>query len=415
MPSDDDAFADALTDGFARALRGAAELAPEPVHHALAAQAEQRGRRRRRNRRAVLASCLAVLVLAGAGAFAAVRGGTSGPVGPVGPPGPALPTMSDQELSALYTELLPKGTVTGFTGRSRGAADPHQTGTTLLFDDGAGASIVMFSAQRTDFKPEVSAVCMDPTVMPQDSCDRTVRPDGSVLVIDKLRSLHPENGREWRVTWAAPDGRRIEFIEYNGQPATANRPNPPLDAAQLTALVTSPAWDRIFATLRPADGTPGPAAGLTPAPTATTPAGPGLLAKLVPLLPAGAEVQSQDPEHGALIVALEGRTSRLVVSADPPSQRGRDELAGMDGELPTPLEVREKRPDGTVVVTNRFGDGKTATDPVLHWLAAVHYPDGSQVQISEGNGENSYTYRPGDPALDTDRLKAIVTDPAWHR
>ncbi|MEU4116686.1 hypothetical protein AB0F71_19595 [Kitasatospora sp. NPDC028055] len=420
MPSDDDAFADALTDGFARALRGAAELAPEPVHHTLAAQAEQRGRRRRRNRRAALASGLAVLVLAGAGGFAAVRGGSFAAVGPAGPPGPALPRMSAQELTALYTGLLPKGTVTDFTASSMGKIDPHQTGSTLMFDDGAGASIVMFTVERTNLAPEAGAVCMDPFQTPQDSCDRKVRPDGSVLVIDKLRSEHTENGREWRVTWAAPDGRRVKFTEYNGQPARANRPNPPLDDAQLTALVTDPAWDRVFATLRPADGAPRPAAVPTPAasaatPSATVPTGPDLLAKLVPLLPAGAEVKGQDPAHAALTVSFQGRTSLLMVSAEPPSQRGRDELAGMDGNPPTPLEVREKRPDGTVVVTNRFGNGKTATDPVLHWVAAVHYPDGSQVQISEGNGENAYTYRPGDPALDTDRLKALVTDPVWRR
>ncbi|MER7671436.1 hypothetical protein ABTY61_23640 [Kitasatospora sp. NPDC096128] len=419
MPSDDDEFADAFADGFARALRGAAELAPEPVRHTLTAQAEQRGRRRRRNRRAVLASGLAVLVLAGAGGFAAVRGGTFGavgPVGPVGPPTPARPTMSAQELTALYTSLLPKGTVTDFVAGSIRKIDPHRTGTTLLFDDGAGASTVEFGAERTNLAPDAGAVCMDPFQMPQDSCARTVRPDGSALVIDKLRSQHPENGREWRVTWAAPDGRRVTFTEFNGQPATANRPNPPLtDDAQLTALVTSPAWEQVFATLAPADGAPKPARTPKPAPSATGPSDADLLATLIPLLPAGAVVGSQDPGHAALGVTFEGRTSLLIVTADPPSQRGREELASMDRSPTTPLEVREKRPDGTVVVTNRFGNGKGATNPVLHWLAAVHYPDGSRVQISEGNGENAYTYRPGDPALDVDRLKAIATDPAWRR
>ncbi|MFF2073613.1 hypothetical protein ACFVXG_02535 [Kitasatospora sp. NPDC058162] len=416
MPSDDDEFADAFTDGFARALRGAAELAPEPVRHTLAAQAEQRGRRRRRNRRAVLASSLAVLVLAGAGGLAAVRGGTFGAIGPVGPPTPARPTMSAQELTALYTGLLPKGTVTDFADSAIGKIDPHRTGATLLFDDGAGASILEFGAERTNLAPDAGAVCMDPFSMPQDSCERTVRPDGSVLVIDKLRSQHPENGREWRVTWAAPDGRRVTFTEFNGQPAAANRPSPPLtDNAQLTALVTSPAWEQVFATLAPADGAPKPTGTPTPAPSATGPSNADLLARLVPLLPAGAVVGSQDPGHAALGVTFEGRTSLLMVIADPPSARGRQQLATMDDNPTTPLELREKRPDGTVVVTNRFGNGKTATTPVLHWLAAVYYPDGSRVQISEGNGENAYTYRPGDPALDVDRLKAIVTDPAWRR
>ncbi|MFJ9448377.1 hypothetical protein ACIRRH_42195 [Kitasatospora sp. NPDC101235] len=73
--------------------------------------------------------------------------------------------------------------------------------------------------------------------------------------------------------------------------------------------------------------------------------------------------------------------------------------------------MREKLPDGTLVVTNRFGNGKTATDPILHWTAEVYSPDGHHVSISEWNGENGYTARPGTPALSLEQLKTIVTDP----
>ncbi|MFD5465931.1 hypothetical protein ACFWIQ_24320 [Kitasatospora sp. NPDC127059] len=411
MPSDDE-FADEFADGFARALRGAAELAPEPVRHTLAARAEQHGRRWRRRRRTAVASALVVLVLAGGG-FAAAGPGGFDLVGPTGPPEPSLPTMDPREMVALFSGLLPKGTVTELNSAPPKKVDRHRTGATLLFDDGAGASIVGFSAERTNLAPEAAAVCMDGFQTPQDSCERTVRPDGSVLVIDKLRSTNTQGGREWRVTWAAPDGRRVGFTEYNGQPAIANRPSPPVsDDTQLTDLVTSPVWDQIFATLAPAEGAPKPAH--SPAPTATGPSNADLLAKLVPLLPAGAKVEGQDPGHAALTVTFEGRTSMLTVAFDPPSQRGRDELATMDRNLPTPLEVREKRPDGSLVVTNRFGNGKTATNPVLHWLGAVYYPDGSQVRINEWNGPNAYTFEPGDPALDVDRLKAVATAPVWH-
>ncbi|MGW2374558.1 ferrous iron transport protein A [Kitasatospora sp. NPDC001683] len=407
MPTDDE-----FADGFARALRGAAELAPEPVQHALAAQAEQRGRRRRRHRRAAVASALAVLVLAGAGGFAAVGRYPFGASGPATLPPPGLPTMSSQELVTLVTGLLPKGTVEEQSTTKPGKISWHQTDATLLFDDGAGASVVRFTVERTNLPPEASAVCMDGFQTPQDSCDRTVRPDGSVLVIDKLRSEHIQGGREWRVTLATPGGRRIAFTEFNGQPARANRPSPPLDDAQLTALVTSPAWDPVFATLAPVEGAP--QSGDSPTPSASTPSNPELLAKLVPLLPPGAKVEGQAPGHAALTVTFEGRTSMLQIGVDPASPLGRKELASMGLNPETPLEVREKRPDGTLVVTNRFGNGKTATNPVLHWTAAVHYPDGSQVRLSEWNGENGYTFNPGDPALDLDRLKAIVTAPAWH-
>ncbi|WP_030241940.1 hypothetical protein [Streptomyces sp. NRRL S-350] len=413
MPTDDE-FTDEFADGFARALRGAAELAPEPVQHTLAVQAEQRGRRHRRRRRTAIAGGLAVLVLAGAGGFAAVGGGTFGAVGPAEPPAPALPTMSSRELITLLTGLLPKGTVTELNAGGPGQVSGHQTGAVMLFDDGAGASLVEFSAERTNLRPDAGTVCPDGFNTPQDSCDRTVRPDGSVLVIDKLRNTTTQGGREWRATWAAPDGRRINFTEYNGQPATVNRPSPPLADAQLTDLVTSPDWDRVFASLAPVKGAPKPGDSPAPEQSATGPSNAELLAKLLPLLPAGAKVESQDPEHATLTVTFEGRTSMLTVGAEPPSPRGRSDLASMDHNPTTPLEVREKRPDGTLVVTNRFGNGKTATNPILHWTAAVHSPDGSQVWISEGNGENGYTFRPGDPALDVDRLKAIVTAPAWH-
>ncbi|MER7850753.1 hypothetical protein ABTZ03_43270 [Kitasatospora sp. NPDC096077] len=414
MPTDDE-FADEFGDVFAQALRGAAELAPEPVQHTLTAQAEQRGRRRRRRRRTAVASTLAVLVLAGAGGFAAVGGGTFGLVGPADP-GPERPTMDSEELTTLVTGLLPKGTTQLLASGAPGQQDQHRNGATLLFDDGAGASLVAFSVERTDLAPEAAAVCMDGFQTPQDSCDRTVRPDGSVLVIDKLRSEHTPGGREWRVTWAGPDGRRVSFTEYNGQPATVNRPNPPLTSdSQLTDLVTSPAWERVFATLAPAGE--GPRPNLTPAPQPSTP-GPSkaeLLAKLVPLLPAGAKVGKQDTDHAALTVTFEGRTSMLTVAVDPPSQRGREDLAmTARNDHPTPLEVHEKRPDGTLVVTNRFGNGKTATNPVLHWMAVVYFPNGGQVRINEWNGENDYTFNPGDPALDVDGLKALATAPVWR-
>ncbi|MFD0346946.1 hypothetical protein ACFQ0M_14560 [Kitasatospora aburaviensis] len=83
---------------------------------------------------------------------------------------------------------------------------------------------------------------MDGFSMPQESCERTVAADGSALVVDKLKDRNSDDHREWRATWAAPDGRRVMIIEHNGQPATPNRQSPPLDAEQLRALVTAPAW-----------------------------------------------------------------------------------------------------------------------------------------------------------------------------
>ncbi|MER5354138.1 hypothetical protein ABT093_27855 [Kitasatospora sp. NPDC002551] len=61
---------------FARALRGAADLAPEDALFGLAAGAERRGRRRRGRRRAALVGAVAVAVLVAGGA--GVLGGGAG-------------------------------------------------------------------------------------------------------------------------------------------------------------------------------------------------------------------------------------------------------------------------------------------------------------------------------------------------
>ncbi|MFF1793522.1 hypothetical protein ACFVXQ_04680 [Kitasatospora sp. NPDC058263] len=416
MPVDDEfegGLTDALGADFARALRGAAALAPAPALHALTAGAERRGRRWRNRRRALVAGGLAVLLLA-TGGFLVGAGGPHAalPAVPVAP-------MTSEEVTRLVSGLLPPGSVevmyAGTPGVAGGNGDIYRTDGTFLFDDGKGASMISYTVDRTELAPGAGAVCMDPFSTPQDSCERTDGPDGSVLVIDKFRDQTDPAQREWRATWAAPDGRRIRIIEHNGQPAAANREEPPLDAEQLRALVTSPAWQRVVDAL-PARANPPAPPGPSATPTGDpTPSAADLLARLVPLLPPGT---TQTPVPGGdsanLLVTAEERTSLLTVHTGPPSARGREDRELALSGPPTPLEVREILADGTLVVVNRFGNGKTAVDPVLHWAAAVYYPDGRQVSLYEQNGENGYTARPGTPALSLDQLKAIVTAPAWR-
>ncbi|MFE0460628.1 hypothetical protein ACFW1A_15415 [Kitasatospora sp. NPDC058965] len=414
MSTDQD-FEDGFAD-LARALRGAAELAPELNGPALTVGAQRYGRRRRRRRRAVVASGLAVLVLAGAGGVvAAGRGGALRLGDPAARVSPMPVPMTGQELLSLVTGLLPPGKVSllggGASGEGTSAGAAHTTGGTVMFDDGAGASVVEFSAEWTGLAPGAAAVCMDGFTMPQDSCDRTVQADGSVLVIDKLRSEHTSGGREWRATWAGADGRRVQVIEFNGQPAATDRADPPLGPQQLTALVTAAAWERVFASLVPVKKAPAPSA------PATT-AGPGkarLLSGLTALLPAGSTSSvPAGSDQAVLAVTLDGRSSMVLADVQPASDRGRQDAQEARTGRTTPLEVRESLPDGTLVVTNSFGNGKTATNPVLHWTVDVYRPDGFRVSLSEWNGENAYTARPGTPALSPDQLKTIALDPAWR-
>ncbi|MER6398927.1 hypothetical protein ABT263_23180 [Kitasatospora sp. NPDC001603] len=398
-------------DEFAQALRGAVALAPEPGLHTLAAAAQRRGRRRRNQRRALAVSGLAA-VLVVAVSLTAVVGGGSHAARPATEP---VRPMTAEESVGLFTSLLPPGKSRVLFAATPAEAGPngdrYQTGGTVLFDDGKGESMISYTVSRTELTPEAGAVCMDGFSEPQEACERAVDTDGSALVVDKLKDRNSDSHREWRATWAAPDGRRVTIIEHNGQPATPNRENPPLDAEQLRALVTAPAWARLFDALPARDIAPRPP---TPEPG---PKAEDLLAALVPLLPPGAVPSGQDGRNGPhLTVTYEGRTSMLSVSVTEPGERGvKDkEYAEAEGSA-GPLAVRERRPDGSTVVTNMFGNGKTAVDPVLHWAAAVHYADGRAIEINEWNGENGYTFRPGNPALGVDQLKAIVTAPVWLR
>ncbi|WP_327676154.1 hypothetical protein [Kitasatospora sp. NBC_00458] len=417
---------DGFEDEFARALRGAASLAPEAALFTLAAGAERVGRRRRGRRRAVLAGGLAAVVLA-AGSVGLLADGTAADV--FGPSGERVRPMTSEEVVGLVTGLLPPGSVTVLAAETPGVAGPsgnvHETFGVLLFDDGKGASLVSYSVERGSRKPEEAAVCLDPFSIPKEGCDRSVAPDGSVTVIDKLRDVNVTGLRKWQAARAEPDGTVVRVTEYNGQPAAPNREAPPLVEEQLGTMMSAPEWDRVVAAL-PADpkapkakpaqvATPSPGApAATPGPDGSTPAAPELVAALAGVLPPGAEASGQDAEHGTLLVTYEGRTSMLAVQVQPAGARGLEERKYAEEGPPTPLEVREKPADGTLVVTNRFGNGKTAVDPVLHWLAAVYYPDGRSVTVSEWNGENGYTFRPGTPALSPEQLKAVATAPVWR-
>ncbi|MDR3035682.1 MAG: hypothetical protein LBV78_21715 [Kitasatospora sp.] len=406
MPTDDE-----LASALSRALDGAAGLAPEALHGQLAAGARRAGRRRQRRRRAAVAGALAVLVLGAAGGFAS---GGHLPFATTAPADSARPQLSEQRFDELVGLFLPPGTVRRVGGGWSADRDPHQMGKVLTFDDGSGESLLQVTVQYTADRIEQLG-CLDSFQTPTDSCTRTVLPDGSLLVIDKIRSRSDDSVLEWRAFWAAPDGRQVHVTEYNGQPSRAIRPAPPLTDAQLTAMVTAPQWSEAFAALTPVAGTPDAAvsADAHPSPTSTETAN-ALLDKLAALLPTGAAVADRDAAHTRLAVTADGRRSSLTVAFTPPSQRGLDDLAGLPQRPPTPLEVREPMAGGGTVVVNAFGNGKTATADLLHWTVTVYYPDGAQLLFDEWNGEQFYDTAPGVPALDLAALKAIALSPAWR-
>ncbi|MFB7945481.1 hypothetical protein ACFC6L_11205 [Kitasatospora phosalacinea] len=405
---------DELTAALSRAFDGAAALAPDPVHERLAAGARRSGLRRQRRHVAAATGALAVAVLGAAAGFSAAGYGHSGADAPAAS---GHARMSEQRFNELLTRLLPEGTLQPMDRAWSGGRDPHGMGSMLVFDDGAGASMLQIEVRYTG-DPVDRVTCVDGFNVPSDGCERTVQPDGSVLIVDRLRSVNVPGLREWHGVWAAPDGRQVRLTEYNGQASTPVRDAPPLTGPQLAALVASPLWTEAFAALAPVTGAPG---ATVPGATAPADARPSplpdsaaLLDKLTPLLPAGTAVDVRDPSRTRLGLTVDGRRSSLMVAYEPPSQSGLDELAALPQNPPTPLEVREPLPGGGTVVVNAFGNGKTATDVLLRRVVTVHYPDGAELLVNEWNGEQFHDAAPGTPALDLAALKAVALSPSWR-
>ncbi|MFC8719093.1 hypothetical protein [Kitasatospora sp. NPDC057198] len=399
MPTDDE-----LTSALSRAFGTAAALVPEPVQGRLAAGARSAGRRRQRRRRAVVAAALATVVAAGAAGFSAYDRTEAGPTSGAAP-------MSEQRLIELITHALPEGgTLKPLDQAWAGGKNPHELNDVLTYDRGSGPSMFQVHVGYGTAAPD-RVQCQDEFDHPTDGCERTVRPDGSVLLVDKLRQVGSDV-MEWRAVWVAPDGREVTVSEYNGGPGTYGLDAPPLTGEELSALVTSPVWAEAFTVLTPV---PSPTATASPSPTSTPLAVPdALLDKLTALLPAGATVTARDTAHGKLSVTVAGRHSSLLVTSQGPSARGVADLANIPNAPRQPGDVLEALPGGGYVSTSSFGVGGDTADGALHRMVGVAYPDGALLTIDEWNGDRYYENAPGDPALDLAALKAVVLSPSWR-
>ncbi|GAA1411515.1 hypothetical protein GCM10009639_63210 [Kitasatospora putterlickiae] len=348
-----------------------------------------------------------MLVAGGAGVLA----GGPGFAGPAVPAGESARPMTEDEVVRLVTGLLPPGSVRKVAAEAPGATGPsgdvYRNAGLLRYDDGKGASTIAYVVERGALPPERAAVCVDPSG-PKDSCDRTVRPDGSVLVIDRSRDATFTGRREWRGVYASPDGTVVRVVEDNGEDqANPTRDVPPLDAEQLTALVTAPDWRRLIAELPANPQAPSPE--VPPPPLMETPGDP--VAVLAGLLPKGASPAGEGDSNGVLVVTYDGRTSRLSVRVGPASPYGLAARKAAEEAPPAPLEARERLPDGTLVITYESGSGAGYVDQLPHWLARIYYPDGRSVVIDEWNDAAG----PGRPAFSPERLKAMVMAPDWWR
>ena len=86
--------------------------------------------------------------------------------------------------------------------------------------------------------------CVSHAAAPHDVCSQTSLNGGTLTVDQSFKNPTTGAGAAiWEVTWNGPEGQTVSFGESTDQPHQA------LTVAQATALVTSPAWDRLWKSL----------------------------------------------------------------------------------------------------------------------------------------------------------------------
>ncbi|MFI9365495.1 hypothetical protein ACIG5E_31255 [Kitasatospora sp. NPDC053057] len=410
--SEQDKFEDDLLYALTRTGEG---FRPDQADQAgLVSGGYQLGRRRwRRRSTAAVVGGAAALALVGTGAVyltgsASPSGASTVAAAPAASTGAALtpasagagtptPTaaaaVTGDEVLSTFKALLPKGQITGASGR--GTDDPALKGTfagaQLVFDDGAGKSLLMVGVQK--HRPGQSQDRSCPELKPGqlDACSVTTLADGSKLYLSEGYEYpdHRATTKEWMASLTGPDGREISLSEWNSpqeKGAPDSRANPPLTLDQLRAIVTDKSWDRIVAAVKPD--------GVDYAALSTGVSLQDRQAILTGLLPAGVTATKVDGNEVAMNVQLTqgGSTGSLVVRMQ--------KLTGQQGETKDMSQGATTLPEGGQL--KLYGPGTSS--PKAAPMAEV-VRDDVLVQVGEPPT--------GKPLLSLDQLKAIATSPEW--
>ncbi|MFH9353541.1 hypothetical protein [Kitasatospora sp. NPDC017646] len=417
--SEPDKFEDDLLYALTRTGEGfRPDRADQP---GMVAGGYQRGRRRwRRRSAAAVVGGAAALALVGTGAvYLTGNGSTSGGTATVaaastgagtaltpasagaGTPTPtptptptAAAVVTGDEVLSTFKALLPKGGITDASGR--GTDDPELKGTyvgaKLVFDDGAGKSLLMVGVQK--HRPGQSQDRSCPELKPGqlDACSVTTLADGSKLYLSEGYEYpdHRATTKEWMASLTGPDGREINLSEWNSpqeKGAPDSRPNPPLTLDQLKAVVTDRSWDRIAAAVKPD--------GVDYAAMSTGVSLQDRQAILSDLLPAGVTATKVDGNEVVMNVQLAqgGATGSLVVRVQKLSAQSEDKAKATSGGATT-------LPGGGQLRLYGPGTPSPGGAPMADVVR-----DDLLVQVGEPPT--------GKPLLSLDQLKAIATSPAW--
>ncbi|MFI5531332.1 hypothetical protein ACIA8O_22650 [Kitasatospora sp. NPDC051853] len=382
-------------DELARALRGAADLAPRPEPAVLAAGAAARGRVLRRRRRAVRAGVCAAVVASALTTVALLPGSEPAP--------PAeRPMVSAAFMELTVRALLPPGSVVEVLGSTGGRPDPHANGpmVELMLDDGHGPVRFSVSTERMALPVDADtpgAEC--PATRQAEQCVRTEGADGTIVLVQRAVERAEQGGRKTLVVQTTNrEGRRVR-LDLAGQD-----PESSLTVDRLTEIATSPAWDPVFVGLAVPDRPKEDNLGMPADRIAST---------VRALLPAG--VDGKAPEgrfaNGEQWLALtgNGREARLTVSVHLRSPI-RPEAFGRGEEGLT------RTADGASVLTRELRDDSDAKAPVTIRTVDVLHPDGTRVILSQ-SGPGVWPDLPpleGREVLSLQQLVALAASPAWR-
>ncbi|MFG1810021.1 hypothetical protein [Streptomyces sp. NPDC049040] len=254
-------------DEFGDALRRTADTFRPDDPHELVDAGHLAGRRMRRRR--------TVTVVAGAAALAAVAVGgvlagglaqngshssgvAAAPEQPKPAPGQARPaakpakspTVTGKQVAAIFARLLPPGKVKNLEGRGPGDFDPSFASATAVFDEGKGPAEVTVALQS---QGQAIEDCPPPARNPGTWCSVTHVHGGTLQIVKGYEYPdHRAETKDWTATFITADGAMVELSQWNSsaeKDAPITRKNPPLDVAQMTAMVTSKDWKPVLASL----------------------------------------------------------------------------------------------------------------------------------------------------------------------
>lgn len=255
MPVEPVEFEDDLGDALRRT---AGSFRPDDPA-ALVGSGHLRGRRLRRRRTATVvvgAAAIAAVAVGGiqAGGSAKSDHHSSGVAAAPERPKPTAsakpttaPPVSGEKVAAIFTSLLPDGQVTDVHGTGTKAA---YASASAVFNDGGGAGELQIDLQRHGGTLDG---CPPLAQNPGTWCSIT-HVNGGTLMLFKGYEYpdHRGNLKDWLATFVTRDGAMITFSQWNAakdKGATVTRANPPLDVAEMTAVVTDGGWAPVLAAL----------------------------------------------------------------------------------------------------------------------------------------------------------------------